>query len=276
MALAVGVIGALAAIAYAAPFELWADLVVAAWAGLAAVAFSIVLLVHRDPGAALATMLAGAALLGGAAVVALAIVVPVDRLAVDPFGAPNPWDAWTIGPFALVPLAAATGLEGWVVARPLGRGSAPSPEARAAAMSAVLLSASIATYLVSVLVVQWFQGAVGRAGDPFESATQAQVALSILWVLLGAASFVIGLGRSIAVARRFGLCLLAIAVIKVFMFDLAALDVAYRVLSLLGLGGVLLASSFFANRLRPGRRRGPRERPPSEPAGAVLPDADGV
>jgi uncharacterized membrane protein len=80
--------------------------------------------------------------------------------------------------------------------------------------------------------------------------TTAASILSIAWVLVGAGAFAIGLVRRIGVARGFGLGLLGLATAKVFLFDLAALDVSYRVLSFLGLGGVLLASSFVAARFR--------------------------
>jgi uncharacterized membrane protein len=78
--------------------------------------------------------------------------------------------------------------------------------------------------------------------------------LSIAWVLMGAAAFAVGVVRGVSLARVFGLGLLSLATAKVFLFDLAALDVAYRVLSFIGLGGVLLASSFVASRFRSGGR----------------------
>jgi uncharacterized membrane protein len=45
--------------------------------------------------------------------------------------------------------------------------------------------------------------------------------------------------------------LLALASLKVFAFDLASLDVAYRVLSLVALGTFLLITSWVWTRLRP-------------------------
>jgi uncharacterized membrane protein len=72
-----------------------------------------------------------------------------------------------------------------------------------------------------------------------------------LWTLLGAVALLIGLSRRDAVIRVFGLALLGLATAKVFLFDLAALDVAYRVLSLIVLGVLLLASAYVYQRLRP-------------------------
>jgi uncharacterized membrane protein len=67
---------------------------------------------------------------------------------------------------------------------------------------------------------------------------------------VGGALFAVGLLRDVAAARLFGLGLLGLATLKVFVVDLAELDVAYRVLSFIGLGLVLLGSSLFATRVR--------------------------
>lgn len=67
---------------------------------------------------------------------------------------------------------------------------------------------------------------------------------------LGAAAFAFGLVRRRRIARRFGLGLLALVTVKVFVVDLGSVDVAYRVLSFLGMGLVLLGSAFLAGRFR--------------------------
>jgi uncharacterized membrane protein len=105
-------------------------------------------------------------------------------------------------------------------------------------------------YLISIAIVDAFQARLGSGTASDEIVTQAQVALSIAWVLIGAGAFATGLVRRISLAHVFGLGLLSAATIKVFLFDLSSLDVAYRVLSFIGLGGVLLASSFVAARFR--------------------------
>jgi uncharacterized membrane protein len=53
--------------------------------------------------------------------------------------------------------------------------------------------------------------------------------------------------------REGGLGLLGLATAKVFLFDLSYLDVAYRVLSLIGLGLVLLVGAYAYQSLRPRR-----------------------
>jgi uncharacterized membrane protein len=83
--------------------------------------------------------------------------------------------------------------------------------------------------------------------------------------VLGTIVFVFGLARHHLVVRQAGLALLGVASLKVFVFDLASLDVAYRVLSLVALGTFLLITAWVYARLRP-----PATEPPpsaeSEPA----------
>ncbi|HSR24763.1 MAG TPA: DUF2339 domain-containing protein, partial [Candidatus Eisenbacteria bacterium] len=72
---------------------------------------------------------------------------------------------------------------------------------------------------------------------------EAQVGLSVLWSVLGGVAFAIGLRVHRTTIRLSGLALLGLATVKVFLVDLAALDVAYRVLSLVALGVLLLVSA---------------------------------
>ncbi len=127
---------------------------------------------------------------------------------------------------------------------------------------AMAASAMLAVYLLSVGVVDEFQGRAGGSTSLEELGKQAQVALSVLWAVLGGAAFSIGLGRRSLELRYAGLALLGLATTKVFLFDLAALDVAYRVVSFVALGGLLLTSAYVYARLRP---PGPDTRPEARP-----------
>jgi uncharacterized membrane protein len=113
-----------------------------------------------------------------------------------------------------------------------------------------LAAGACAVYLLSVATIDLFQGRVGGDVPLEELQKQAQVALSVLWALLGAGAFVVGLSRRRILVRQAGLGLLALATAKVFVFDLSALDVAYRVLSLIALGVLLLGSAYLYQRLR--------------------------
>jgi uncharacterized membrane protein len=76
------------------------------------------------------------------------------------------------------------------------------------------------------------------------------VGLSVLWSILGAAGFAAGLVAHRPPIRLFGLALLSLATVKVFLVDLAQLDVSYRVLSFVALGFLLLISAAVYSRIQ--------------------------
>jgi uncharacterized membrane protein len=269
LALASGGIGAIALIAYASPVEFRADAVVIAWSVLAIAAFGLASFVRRDALAWIAAAASGATLVGIAALEVLTVVAPTGRLAVDPDRAGSVVPLLNGESVALVAIAAALLVAAWLFSRrPPTR---PPMTAQTLTRLSGIAAASAGTalvYLVSIAIVDALQARLGSGLAPDEIATQAQVALSIAWVLIGAAAFATGLVRRVSLFRVFGLGLLSAATIKVFLFDLSSLDVAYRVLSFIGLGGVLLASSFVAARFRtPGRAAN------AEPAATSTSDA---
>ena len=255
LALASGGIGAIALIAYASPVEFRADAVVIAWSVLAVAAFGLAAFVRRDSLAWTAVAAWGATLVSLAALEVLTVVAPTSRLAVDADRVGSVVPLLNGETVALVAIAAALGVAAWLFReRPATRPLMTAQTLTRLTGIAAASSGTTLVYLVSIAIVDAFQARLGSGLATDEIATQAQVALSIAWVLIGAAAFATGLVRRISLARVFGLGLLAAATIKVFLFDLSSLDVAYRVLSFIGLGGVLLASSFVAARFRtPGR-----------------------
>ncbi|MEW6225034.1 MAG: DUF2339 domain-containing protein, partial [Chloroflexota bacterium] len=113
-----------------------------------------------------------------------------------------------------------------------------------------LAAGAAGVYLVSVAVVDAFQRMVGGQVAVEELAKQAQVALSVAWTAIGAAALVAGLAGHRPMLRHAGFGLLGLATAKVFVIDLAALDVAYRALVLGGLGVLLLLSAYLFTRFR--------------------------
>ena len=67
---------------------------------------------------------------------------------------------------------------------------------------------------------------------------------SALWMVYGAALMVVGFRRGIAFVRRLALVLIGITIAKVFLYDLSALERAYRIVAFIALGVLLLAISF--------------------------------
>jgi len=106
----------------------------------------------------------------------------------------------------------------------------------------------------SVAAVSAFQsGADGATLSLFDlgSRQEAQVVLSAMWSVVGVTALPIGLRRDLREVRIGALVLLLATVAKVFVFDLSMLESAYRVLSFIALGLLLLAGAFAWQRLRP-------------------------
>jgi uncharacterized membrane protein len=76
----------------------------------------------------------------------------------------------------------------------------------------------------------------------------AQFTYSAFFMVFGAVLLAVGFWRRLAFLRWQALVLLAVTIGKVFLWDMSALSQGYRILSFLGLGGLLLAISFVYQR----------------------------
>jgi hypothetical protein len=252
--LRVGAIVVAAALAaYAMLFELALPYATVAWCALAIVlgVWSFV------PSYSRWTYIAAAATLVAASVTTiLTTIVPVERLGVQ--ASVSSTGTW----FALDSILAIG-----VTAITVAAGARFLPLGKTARAALTLASGLGLVYLASILLVDFFQGRVGGSTALEELQKQAQVAVSILWALIGMAVFMAGLIGWRQGIREAGLGLLALATAKVFLFDLSYLDVAYRVLSLIGLGLLLLVGAYAYQSLRP-RRPAAGEEPAEAPAEA--------
>jgi uncharacterized membrane protein len=76
----------------------------------------------------------------------------------------------------------------------------------------------------------------------------AQFTYSVWFMIFGATLLGVGFWRRSAFLRWQALLLLAITIVKVFLFDMSALSQGYRILSFLGLGVLLFAVSYVYQR----------------------------
>ena len=74
--------------------------------------------------------------------------------------------------------------------------------------------------------------------------------LSVTWAIYATILIVVGLKRRSAPARYLAMAVFGVTILKVFVVDLADLDRIYRVVSLIGLGTMLLLSSYLYQKLR--------------------------
>ncbi len=244
-------IGAGLALAWLLPFEVRVGYAVAGWAAIGAVGLAVA---SRVEATGRWLRPASVGVVAYAVTIAITVVAPPSRLVVGPSTIVLAVGPITDATVALLAIAAALAV--------IGRLAGPTRLGLAG-----LVGAGVAgVYLLSVGVTDAFQVQVhSRPLD--ELRTEAQVGLSILWSVLGGTGFAAGLLTHRSPVRIFGLALLGLATAKVFLVDLSALDVAYRVLSLVALGVLLLISATVYARLQgpggpgvpggPGRPSGP-------------------
>lgn len=111
--------------------------------------------------------------------------------------------------------------------------------------AAEVAGAAALVYLASVAIID--SSGVTAAGGRRQA---GQVWLSAFWAVTGLAALVCGLLRAGRRLRLGGLTLIAIAIVKVYTYDLAELDELARVASFIALGLLLLAGAFAYQRIR--------------------------
>jgi len=90
--------------------------------------------------------------------------------------------------------------------------------------------------------------------DAFGVSTESRLArgamLSVTWAAYATGAIVAGIRRRYAPARYFAMVVFALTIAKVFLVDMAELERAYRIVSIIGLGVMLLATSYMYERFR--------------------------
>jgi uncharacterized membrane protein len=128
-------------------------------------------------------------------------------------------------------------------------------ESRRLAGAAVISINLLALIALSLEVQDYFfdqlQTRAAYPGDDWRSIRTVEgFTLSALWMTYGAALMVVGFWKREAFLRWQAIVLLAITAIKVFFFDIATLQRGYRIAAFIVLGVILLAVSFFYQRMR--------------------------
>jgi hypothetical protein len=119
----------------------------------------------------------------------------------------------------------------------------------AARQVALALIGLIGLWLGSLEIDRFFAPEAGRLEA--NAAMARQTALSIYWGLYAIATVAVGFAWRSSVCRYAGLALLAITLGKVLTVDMAEVRYVYRVLSFLGMGLLLVATSVGYSKLAP-------------------------
>jgi len=132
-----------------------------------------------------------------------------------------------------------------------------SDAGRATATAATLLASFLVLALLSAETSAFWRLRERAGLGTFEFARQ--MSLSIVWAACAAAFIAIGIRRRYRPIRYFAIVLFLVTILKVVAVDLSELERLYRVLSIAGLGLLLLVASYLYQRFR--------ERLAAEPAG---------
>jgi uncharacterized membrane protein len=108
-----------------------------------------------------------------------------------------------------------------------------------------LLSAEIHAFFAQRAFGASAEGELRAAGD---AGLMEQVTLSVTWALYAVVLVFVGIRRRFAPARYLAIALFAVVVVKVLYVDIAGLDRLYRMLSVLGVGILLLVASYLYQR----------------------------
>lgn len=127
-----------------------------------------------------------------------------------------------------------------------------------------LLAALLGFAYLTLSARRWYQGEfIGIWRDTTQLETYSY---SALWLAFGVVVLVIGVRLHSYILRVASAALIGVAVLKVFLFDMAALEGVLRALSFIGLGAVLIGIGLFYQRLLTSNPT-PRSEPiPPEPA----------
>jgi uncharacterized membrane protein len=91
---------------------------------------------------------------------------------------------------------------------------------------------------------QW--GGVAFSFESFAHSTLVQTSLSIFWAVLAFATMLFATRRSIRIAWLAGAVLLAVVVAKLFLVDLSRIGSIERIVSFLGVGGLMLIVGYLS------------------------------
>ena len=114
----------------------------------------------------------------------------------------------------------------------------------------LVVSANLLTiWALSVQVIDGVYAVFERAGSPgYAIDNVVSLSLSGLWTAYAAILIVLGIVRQERWLRVGGLALLAVPVLKLFLYDSFQLDQGYRVAAFIGLGALLLVGGFLYQR----------------------------
>jgi uncharacterized membrane protein len=150
----------------------------------------------------------------------------------------------------------------WLIVRTYAHSDGAYEEQPAVRYVAIVAANVLAIIALSVQALGYFEAQFAeefaRAGSETLTADASaslrnlelakQLSLSVVWALYASGLFIVGRIRRLRLLRVMALGLLSVTTLKAFIWDLSSLDRAYRIISFIMLGAILLVVSYFYQR----------------------------
>ena len=122
------------------------------------------------------------------------------------------------------------------------------PERKTPALTLVIAANFLTLWLLSFEIWNYFDARVLH-GMAINVARNAQnLSLTALWLVYAVILLVVGIARRSRAVRLGGLALIAVSILKVFVYDVFTLQTVYRIVAFIGLGILLLVGGFLYQR----------------------------
>lgn len=181
---------------------------------------------------------------------AVLFVIGALRL-IDMFGEPLAVSSWPVLNTRTLAAAIVIGAAAWVARLLRKDGQDETPARTLLILGGHVLA--IAWLSAEIHAVFGAQAYVASASDRPAGAARAelfeQVALSVSWAVYAVALIAAGMVRRYAPVRYLGIALFGFTILKVLLRDIAQLDRVYQMLSVLGVGALLLLASYLYQRM---------------------------
>jgi uncharacterized membrane protein len=129
------------------------------------------------------------------------------------------------------------------------------------------LGGVLAFLLLNLEIADFFSPVEGTLTFEFSGNLARDMTYTIAWALFAFALLVIGIWRRLRFVRYAALGLLSVALLKLFLHDLANLDNLYRIGALIAVAAIAIVASFVYQRFLPANHEpaNPPAPPPSAP-----------
>jgi len=138
----------------------------------------------------------------------------------------------------------------WLILRAYARSGEAFEEKSAVRPILIVVANVLAIVALSMQAVGYYEAKIAEELGPglrnLELAKQ--LSLSVVWALYASGLLVVGRIRRLRLLRVMALALLSVTTLKAFIWDLSSLDRAYRIISFIMLGAILLVVSYFYQR----------------------------